>query len=225
MSELFRFGEQAREFLKGLLQVGSASPPSSSPQAGDIIFLFARNRGKKTVLTFSWDSSSDDNYLVLSTIHPKPSGGLMPVQLRIPRSEVDLLSLKSLDQEKNEYTLVSRNETANINITIEQTVGPSEKEITYYGTYTDYNQNSTIEFVAVTDPVPVLVVAAAIGAVTCMIMTGIQAIVTDCDEFCSSGCGEKGVKRCVAQVTLGVSYNRADGFTLGCGKACVKECN
>jgi hypothetical protein len=111
----------------------------------------------------------------------------------------------------------------NISVSFTEVLGPSPKDTTIFGTYSDTRVPKKLDFVGVGDPVPIAVWIVGIAAAACVLIVGVSAITTNCTEICTNTCGAGGVKSCKADTTFVFSYGD-DGFEVGCDYDCKVDC-
>lgn len=142
----------------------------------------------------------------------------IPVERNIVISDEEINKIGIYDDGKGNFTLtdVDGNLTEwTGTYTVEN--GPAANEITYRGTLTD--GISHFEFVGVTDPAPLVVIAVAgIGAAICALLIGLD----DCENSTSiqnliEACQQNGGK---PQLTVSTTFS----LWGGCGTECKFEC-
>ncbi|MBI4086767.1 hypothetical protein HY416_02170 [Candidatus Kaiserbacteria bacterium] len=196
---------------------------TAKKKAGDgkLTYLFVKD--KKTGKGYSFEARMTPTDIILQTVVATRKGP-MPVSTRVPIATLNRLSLKKIGT-GNTVTLYDKRtrQSAPLQATVGETSGPTAKDKTYFGTYKESRRKVDLEFVAVTDPLPVVVIIAGIGAAVCLIILGVEKITTDCGEECREACKDSGgVKSCKSDVVFGMSWS--DGFTLGCSYSCKAEC-
>jgi hypothetical protein len=147
----------------------------------------------------------------------------IPLERRYFISDADINKLDIQDDGKGNFTLTDSDGNPTEwsgTYTVEN--GPAANEITYKGTLTDGVNN--FEFVGITDPAPLVVIAVAgIGAAICALVIALD----DCEnsnaiEQSIEACRENGGKpQLTITTTFGLSVNP---FRMGCGTDCKFEC-
>lgn len=221
LRQIFYFSLVAFATLYFACTPNTTTPPQTpfQPLPGDVTYLYIKDQQTNQALSFGFDTSSDLSKIVLSTSVKMPSGETSVVKLIIPRSELQGILIQ--ETSPNTYTLSKGGESLPISVNMTAVPGPTSKDSTFTGTYTDSLSGKMYQFVSVTDPGPAVVII-GIGAAVCLGVLLIEAITTDCDKMCTTACGARGVKSCEAHITFGFSL---DPLKLGCSKDCVVHCN
>lgn len=193
-------------------------PKRTLPKPGDVTFFYFRDRQTNQSLTLTYDEySSDEDNLVLHTTLTEPNGVLSPVLLRIPRSVLADIKLAPSPGNASAQTIVRNNDTAPIAVSfLQEAKGPTVKDVTYSGTYKNLKDNTEGDFVAVTDPGIVVVIAVLLGAL-CLLGYVRSALALDCKEECDHGCRQKGMTCAGSDVRFAFS-----GFW--CTARCFTDC-
>jgi len=186
--------------------------------------LTVRNKETKTVIQCSMiNSVNEDTVFLKGTVSSFDGLNSVPILVSLPKSEIDKIHLNELDS-----TIVFK-ENSNAKSTyaisdysINSAMGNKYRVLS--GKFLDAN-GKELEFVASTDPVPVVVIVAGIGAVACIAIIAIDRLTTDCEAVLKSAidaCKESGKSpNIVITTNFGISF---DPFKLGCSSDCKLDC-
>lgn len=184
-------------------------------------YLFVRGQRGEGSISFQSVGGGPADQVTLRAIGQ--AGDIqMPVRLIVPRRPTIPLSLR-LREAENDFYLTSESYGAGRDpqIRFETIAGPTEDDETLHGVYYDPASDHFFDFVAVTDPEPLLTVM-CVGAAVCLLKSSIETLVRDCAKHCREACGEGRVRKCEVESTFGIKWDK--GIRIGCGSRCVPEC-
>jgi hypothetical protein len=142
----------------------------------------------------------------------------IPLELEIPYDELNSITLSpnppTGPHKKKTYAIYQDGVRTSYQLVMTTFVDDLKPNtLLHSGTIVDTSTGTSVNFVALNDPVPVLVIVAGIAAIVCVI----SILVADCGDQAAAACGEAGVKW--AHLSVSVSLWE------GCTTECTWECN
>jgi hypothetical protein len=145
------------------------------------------------------------------------SHGPIPIEMTFSTDELGAITVVPLPPDgpskKKSYAIYEDGELTTYQLVLATYVDDLKADsLLHSGTITDTATGRTINFVALNDPIPVIVIISLIAAIVCVI----SILINDCTSQARAACGAGGVKSVKAHVH--VSLRR------GCGVDCEWEC-
>ena len=196
----------------------------ASPSPSDPSYLFVTDTDTNDFLSFRWNPVSDEETLVLTTVASDGTGGLMPINLQIPRSVENSFSLSPIDEFGSVTIETEGKQARNLRVRYESRPGPSSKDETISGTLEHAQDGREFRFVVVSDPVETVVAIVGIAVVGCAISIGITAMTADCSKQCTESCGPLGIETCETDITYVLSWSALRDLNFGCKYTCKIKC-
>jgi len=183
-------------------------------------FLYVRNLNTDISYTFVPSKNTNDRYFILRAIDNEHDGKVIPVKFIIPQDMSGQLVLRPIGDDI--YKIFSRNGSSSIPalIKMSQCQNSNSKYTTYQGICIYEESSDTVEFLAVTDPVQIVVAVAAVAAL-CVTELALSAVTNKCEEECNTQCSPSGYKDCNASIEVNLSWD----ISRLCTIRCVPTCN
>lgn len=203
----------------------SALPSPAPKQNITSLDLVIRNDKTKTEIRCSMTNDPKSDTVVLKgTASNYDKTVNKPITLFLPKTETAKIKLKEESATETVF-LDSAGAATKYKLTnLKITDSLDKKYQIYTGRYLDDAGNEA-SFTAITDPVPAVVIVAAIGAGACVLIIGIEKLTQDCLkelEAAIAACKEKGgLPQVDASVFFGMSLSP---FKVGCGANCTLKC-
>lgn len=199
-----------------------APPPQKNITSLDVVI---RNDKTKTEIKCSMiNDAGSDTVTLKGMLSNYDKTMTRPITLYLPKAEMAKIKLKEESATENVFLDGAGSPTKYKLSNMSVTDSLEKKYQIYKGTYSDDAGNES-SFTAVTDPVPAVVIVAAIGAGACVLIIGIEKLTQDCLkelENAINACKEKGgLPQVDASVYFGMSLNP---FKVGCGATCTLNC-
>jgi hypothetical protein len=168
---------------------------------------------------------ASDPVIYKGTISKYDGSKSQPVILHLPQAEIKKLKFKEISATEARLTDDAGKETPYTFTMMQNTNALGDKYQLSSGVYTD-DAGNAYEYFSINDPVPAVVIVAAIGAGACLLIIGVDAVTQDCMkemaraiEACEKNGGFPQIN---ASVYFGMTTTPS--FKIGCGKTCTLEC-
>jgi len=233
-TDLYKFGEQLGDVLRGLLGVkstmitGGPSGPkylivdATETSSGVTVSLDAEFDVTQPLSNLTSDAGFSGTLLFAS-------GTQFPVRVVIAQKYASALSLVPVSGKANTFQIFAGQDPQPLNaphiITIDERAvsGTQVERIT--GQVVDPKSKLRVNFTVTHDPAPVVVagIVAGIAALICSAIVLTEAIIDNCTTQGKEQCGEGKVKKITVKRSYGFSWN-AGSPQIGCGQDCEIEC-
>lgn len=202
------------------------NPPATAPKKEiTSLDLVVRNDKTKTEIKCSMiNDPKSDTVILKGTATNYDKTVSHPVTLFLPKAEMAKVKMKDESATESVF-LDGAGAATKYKLTNMMVTDSLDKKFQIYtGKYLDDAGNES-SYTAITDPVPAVVIVAAIGAGACVLIIGIEKLTQDCLkelETAINACKEKGgLPQVDASVYFGMSLSP---FKVGCGATCTLNC-
>jgi hypothetical protein len=190
----------------------------------DYVSLMVRTFDPPTIVTMTTVPGEEDTYRLAGLVIEEASRAVSPAQFSIKRDDLDRMRV---DGEGAERTVLAVEDQPGRYIISGYALQPLKDGQEYIelhsGTWVDDGAIAT--FAAMTDPVPLILVAGGVALAVCVAQVGIGKWLTDCEQRMKEAIDDcranGGLPSMNADVHFGMSFRP---FRLGCSVNCQVVC-
>jgi hypothetical protein len=243
-SELSKFGEQVREFLRGLLQVQDTAQQDQVPtQKYIVVDSTETSTGTTASLEMERDGTEVPGSLTRDVTFNGTvqfnSGRTFPLQQVISKDYANALSLQPMAQKPGTWNIVADGNpqpqlpppgipppAKPYEVTFVERTIAGTSVVRLSGQIFEPNKNQRVNFAVTHDPAEFVVIAivAGLAALICGGIVLAEAVTNECTAEAKNQCGERGVRKITLRRKYGFSWKKG-GPDIGCGHDCQIECN